>query len=174
MARGGVLLRHTAGHPDVLVLQLNGSKDWRVHEGPANGDWRLGRVEGEPPAEVLRTTMYASDVLYIPRGFPHQAVGSGGLSVHLSLTIREIHMRDLFRSLQKLSAKGMNIPARPLDDEAVLAAATTMLDHVGKALAGPDPPRTWWTTPGGPDSPPCPRRARRSRSVSFFSVAAPG
>jgi ribosomal protein L16 Arg81 hydroxylase len=70
VARGGVLLRHTAGHPDVLVLQLNGSKDWRVHEGPANGDWRLGRVEGEPPAEVLRTTMYASDVLYIPRGSP--------------------------------------------------------------------------------------------------------
>ncbi|MFF7636795.1 JmjC domain-containing protein [Kitasatospora sp. NPDC008050] len=124
---------------DVLVLQLNGSKDWRVHEGPANGDWRLGRVEGEPPAEVLRTTVHAGDVLYIPRGFPHQAVGSGGLSAHLSLTIREIHMGDLFRSLQKLSAKDMNIAARPLDDEAVLAAATTMLDHVAKALAGLTP-----------------------------------
>ncbi len=120
---------------DVLVLQLNGSKDWRVHEGPADGDWQLGKVEGQPPAEVLVTTVHAGDVLYIPRGFPHQAVGSGGLSAHLSLTIREIHMGDLFRSLQKLSAKGMNIAARPLDDEAVLAAATTMIDHVAKALA---------------------------------------
>ncbi|MDH6708427.1 ribosomal protein L16 Arg81 hydroxylase [Kitasatospora sp. MAA19] len=120
---------------DVLVLQLNGSKSWRVHEGPADGNWRHGRVDGEPPAEVLRATLRAGEVLYIPRGFAHQAVGNEGLSVHLSLTIREIHMGDLFRSLQKLSAKSMTIETRPLDDAAVLAAATAMLEHVRAAVA---------------------------------------
>ncbi|MBO1413568.1 JmjC domain-containing protein [Streptomyces sp. FH025] len=120
---------------DVLVLQLNGSKSWSVHEGPKDGDWQLGRVEGEPPAEVLRTTLRPGEVLYIPRAFAHQAVGDEGLSVHLSLTIREVHMGDLFRSLQKLSAASMAIEARPLDDTAVLAAATAMLEHVRAALA---------------------------------------
>ncbi|MGW2250678.1 JmjC domain-containing protein [Kitasatospora sp. NPDC001660] len=120
---------------DVLVLQLNGSKSWRVHEGPTDGNWRHGRVEGEPPAEVLRTTLHAGEVLYIPRGFAHQAVGNEGLSVHLSLTVREIHMGDLFRSLQKLSARSMDIETRPLDDAAVLATATAMLEHVRAAVA---------------------------------------
>ncbi|MGY4923062.1 JmjC domain-containing protein [Streptomyces sp. 900105755] len=120
---------------DVLVLQLGGSKDWRVYEGPADGDWQEGRVEGEPLREALCATVHAGEVLYIPRGFPHKAVGSGGLSAHLSLTIREIHKGDLFRSLQKLSARAMDVEARPLDDEALLAAATAMLDHVGKAVA---------------------------------------
>ncbi|MEV4614258.1 cupin domain-containing protein [Kitasatospora sp. NPDC049258] len=124
---------------DVLVLQLNGSKSWRVHEGPVDGNWRHGRVEGEPPAEVLRTTLRAGEVLYIPRGYAHQAVGDQGLSVHLSLTIREIHTGDLFRSLQKLSARSMAIESRPLDDDAVLAAATAMLDHVRAAVAALSP-----------------------------------
>ncbi|WP_089106915.1 JmjC domain-containing protein [Streptomyces hyaluromycini] len=135
-AQGAPLHRDDA---DVLVLQLAGSKDWRVYEGPANGEWREGSVEGEKPAEVLRATVHAGDVLYIPRAFAHEAVGSGGLSVHLSLTIREVHKGDLFRSLQKLTARAMNVEARPLDDEAVLAAATAMLEHVSKALAGLTP-----------------------------------
>ncbi|MFJ1707059.1 JmjC domain-containing protein [Kitasatospora sp. NPDC088346] len=120
---------------DVLVIQLNGSKSWGVHEGPADGNWRHGRIDGEPPAEVLRATLHAGEVLYIPRGFAHQAVGNEGLSVHLSLTIREIHLGDLFRSLQKLSGRSMNVETRPLDDDAVLAAATAMLGHVRAALA---------------------------------------
>ncbi|WP_051812506.1 cupin domain-containing protein [Kitasatospora sp. MBT63] len=124
---------------DVLVLQLNGSKSWAVHEGPADGHWRHGRVDGEPPAEVLRTTLRAGEVLYIPRGFAHQAVGNAGLSVHLSLTIREINLGDLFRSLQKLSAASMKVESRPLDDDAVLAAATALLDHVRTAVAGLTP-----------------------------------
>ncbi|MFJ9350531.1 JmjC domain-containing protein [Streptomyces sp. NPDC101237] len=135
-AQGAPLHRDDA---DVLVLQLAGSKDWRVYEGPANGEWREGSVTGERPAEVLRATVHAGDVLYIPRAFAHEAVGSGGLSVHLSLTIREVHKGDLFRSLQKITAGGMTVEARPLDDDAVLAAATAMLDHVGKALAGLTP-----------------------------------
>lgn len=125
----------------MLVLQLGGSKDWRVYQGPADGDWQEGRLDGDGdlPPEVLRATVREGQVLYIPRGFPHEAVGSGGLSAHLSLTIREIHKGDLFRSLQKLSAKAMNVEVRPLDDEAVLAAATAMLDHVSKAMAGLTP-----------------------------------
>ncbi|MEU6480997.1 cupin domain-containing protein [Streptomyces sp. NPDC047017] len=131
-AQGAPLHRDDA---DVLVLQLGGSKDWRVHEGPADGDWQEGRVDGEPPAEVLRTTVHAGEVLYIPRGFPHVAVGSEGLSAHLSLTIREVHKGDLFRSLQRLSARAMDVEARPLDEASLLAAATAMLDHISKAVA---------------------------------------
>lgn len=137
-AQGAPLHRDDA---DVLVLQLGGSKDWRVRQGPKDGNWQEGRLhdDGNLPPEVLRGTLHEGQVLYIPRGFPHEAVGSGGLSAHLSLTIREIHKGDLFRSLQKLTAKALAVEARPLDEDTLLAAATAMLDHVGKTVAGLTP-----------------------------------
>lgn len=115
---------------DVLVIQINGSKHWHVHEGPADGNWQQGRVDDDPPPEVMQATLRAGEVLYIPRGYAHRATGDSGLSAHLSLTIREVHMGDLFRSLQKISAGEMALETRPLDDDAVLACAKAMLEHV--------------------------------------------
>lgn len=73
---------------DVFVVQLNGSKRWQVHGAPAGDAWEVG-YEPDPGPVVLETTVERGQVLYIPRGAPHSAVGrSGGLSVHLSLTVR--------------------------------------------------------------------------------------
>ncbi|MCX5195368.1 cupin domain-containing protein [Streptomyces sp. NBC_00249] len=73
---------------DVFVVQLNGSKRWQVHGVPATGEWDAGYTSHPGPV-VLETTVEPGQVLYIPRGAPHSAVGrSGGLSVHLSLTVR--------------------------------------------------------------------------------------
>ncbi|WP_371675129.1 JmjC domain-containing protein [Streptomyces sp. NBC_01276] len=73
---------------DVFVVQLNGSKRWRVHGAPADDAWGIG-YEPAPGPVLLEATVERGQVLYIPRGAPHSAVGrSGGLSVHLSLTVR--------------------------------------------------------------------------------------
>ncbi|MFB7469220.1 JmjC domain-containing protein [Streptomyces sp. NPDC056224] len=73
---------------DVFVVQLNGSKRWQVHGVPAGDAWEVG-YEPDPGPVVLETTVERGQVLYIPRGAPHSAVGrSGGLSIHLSLTVR--------------------------------------------------------------------------------------
>ncbi|MFJ9710144.1 JmjC domain-containing protein [Streptomyces sp. NPDC101234] len=119
---------------DVLVVQTEGSKHWHVHEGPADGNWQQGRVDDDPPPEVMQATLRAGEVLYIPRGFAHRATGDSGLSAHLSLTVREVHMGDLFRSLHKIAGERMAVETRPLTDDAVLACAKGMLEHVRARL----------------------------------------
>lgn len=121
---------------DVLVVQVAGSKRWRVHEGPGDAGWAAGAIgDGPQPAEVLATTLSKGEVLYIPRGFAHQAVGDGGLSVHLSLTIREAGTVDLHRALQRLLFAGLKLPPRPLGDDALLDVADRLLEHARTRLA---------------------------------------
>ncbi|QMU78222.1 cupin [Streptacidiphilus sp. PB12-B1b] len=122
---------------DVLVFQVAGSKSWRVHEGPGDAAWGPGSVleDGPQPAEVLRTTLRQGQVLYIPRGFAHQAVGDGGLSVHLSLTVREAGTVELHRALQRLLFAGLRLAPRPLGEDALLAVAEQLLDHTRRSLA---------------------------------------
>jgi ribosomal protein L16 Arg81 hydroxylase len=120
---------------DVLVVQVAGSKEWSVHEGPADGNWKPGPVAEPHPAEVLHTVVRAGEVLYIPRGHAHQAVGDGGLSVHLSLTIREVGVVDLFRALQRVAFDGLMMAPLPLDDEAILAAGAELLEYARSRLA---------------------------------------
>jgi ribosomal protein L16 Arg81 hydroxylase len=87
---------HWDGH-DVLVLQLDGKKRWRLHPGAAilprpssSGD----AYEGEPAAREV--TLAAGDVLYIPRGTPHQASALDEPSVHLTVGLMAVTWEDLF------------------------------------------------------------------------------
>ncbi|MFD6939305.1 JmjC domain-containing protein [Streptomyces goshikiensis] len=113
---------------DVLLLQGTGSKHWTVRGGPAGPDWSAGEVADAGPA-LLSDTLRPGEVLYIPRGFAHEAVGGEGLSSHLSLTIREAGTQQLFASLQRLLLDGLPLPARPLDDAALHAAAELLLER---------------------------------------------
>ena len=84
------LAMHFDDH-DVVVLQLAGSKAWRVF--PAACGAGLPRLfaartapccDGAAPTEH---TLTAGDVLYIPRGFPHAAATRECASAHLTLAI---------------------------------------------------------------------------------------
>jgi len=120
---------------DVIVLQLHGRKGWRVHGGPSpDGYWSAGACARPGPA-LLETVIEPGQVLYLPRGFAHRAVGEHGLSLHLSLTIREVgaaHLRDV---LAHWLAEDWTGPDRPLDDPALAGAARQLLDHYAARLA---------------------------------------
>lgn len=78
---------------DVLVLQLRGAKAWTVYEP------FLPLTDAErkfaPPLELLATlpalrlTLRPGDVLYLPRGFPHEAATADGSarSTHVTLGV---------------------------------------------------------------------------------------
>lgn len=82
---------------DVLVIQLIGSKNWQVYEKvPVPYPYPHEQVgkEGIPvPQQVLdgpvavSTTLQPGDVLYMPRGFVHQARCSTSLSFHLTVAL---------------------------------------------------------------------------------------
>ncbi|MEV4433186.1 cupin domain-containing protein [Streptomyces sp. NPDC049555] len=113
---------------DVLLLQSTGSKHWTVRGGPTGPDWAPGEVADGGPV-LLTETLNPGEVLYIPRGFAHEAVGGEGLSAHLSLTIREVSTQQLFASLQRLLLDSLPLPSRPLDDDALHATAEVLLDR---------------------------------------------
>lgn len=76
----------------VAVLQLSGSKHWRVRrpvvssvEEITQRDPHLTPEEAEGP-DYLEVTLNAGDALFIPRGWPHYAVASADeMSLHLSI-----------------------------------------------------------------------------------------
>ncbi|MFJ6749160.1 JmjC domain-containing protein [Streptomyces sp. NPDC091266] len=131
---------------DVLIVQVAGSKSWKVHEGPAGGAWHAGRVtsDEQQPAELFHTVLTPGQVLYIPRGFAHQAVGQDGLSAHLSLAVREIGVADLSGRLQDCVVRAADDDAvdaapLPLSDDEITAAAKTLLETARRQLAGMTP-----------------------------------
>lgn len=81
---------------DVYVIQVEGTKDWRIWEPPAGrrADKASHRPEDlGPPA--IETTLRAGDVLYLPYGTPHAAAAKDQVSLHLSVTVEPRRWRDL-------------------------------------------------------------------------------
>ena len=82
---------------DVFVIQLVGSKDWKVYcTVPVPFPYpheQVGKQGLEIPKEVLdgpvaiSTTLRPGDVLYMPRGFVHEAMCSDALSFHVTVAL---------------------------------------------------------------------------------------
>jgi bifunctional lysine-specific demethylase and histidyl-hydroxylase NO66 len=72
-----------ADRHDVLVLQVSGTKHWRIYERvPAGTDLHDAALE---PALILDTELSAGDVLYVPRGIPHEVESTTTSSIHLTV-----------------------------------------------------------------------------------------
>jgi len=82
---------------DVVVLQLEGAKRWRIH-GPTRVDplhrdlEAPARPEGEPLAEIV---LRAGDMLYLPRGWWHAVSATEGRSLHLTCGLQTTTGADL-------------------------------------------------------------------------------
>jgi ribosomal protein L16 Arg81 hydroxylase len=111
--------RHYDNH-DVLVLQIEGRKLWRVYEplvplplasvpplpfeerteelkyargGPRKGRADIGDRDAGAPAHEF--TLEAGDALYLPRGFVHEARALGESSVHVTVGFHVLTWLDL-------------------------------------------------------------------------------
>jgi ribosomal protein L16 Arg81 hydroxylase len=82
--------RHCDTH-DVIVLQVYGKKYWRVYEGgrphPLKDD--IAPNADAPDKVVWEGTLEDGDVLYIPRGWWHEASGVGDVTLHLTFGIHQ-------------------------------------------------------------------------------------
>lgn len=92
---------------DVFALHIEGRKGWRIYqrhfEAPINHPTfkNLDRAFHEqhkgPVSQVV--DMRPGDVLYIPRGFYHDAIAIGSNSMHLSLAVVPVIGMDLITAL---------------------------------------------------------------------------
>ncbi|NBC32591.1 MAG: hypothetical protein GVY13_07940 [Alphaproteobacteria bacterium] len=73
---------------DVFVLQVAGSKAWKIYDTPVELPSRAqefdpaGYTVGPPTQEFV---LEAGDMLYIPRGVVHDAVSTDAISLHITL-----------------------------------------------------------------------------------------
>ncbi|WP_193043662.1 cupin domain-containing protein [Mycolicibacterium baixiangningiae] len=78
---------------DVFALQICGSKRWRIYDQPVRHplegqtDCCSGEGRSEPTMEFDLT---AGDVLYLPRGFAHDAAATDLTSLHLTIGVRPL------------------------------------------------------------------------------------
>ncbi|MEH3032827.1 MAG: cupin domain-containing protein [Aeromicrobium erythreum] len=92
---------------DVFVLQVGGTKRWRLHDPvhPAplrDQPWtdRRDAVGAEAAREpVLEATLEPGDVLYLPRGTLHAATALGDVSTHLTFGVHVWHRQHLAQDL---------------------------------------------------------------------------
>ena len=112
----GVLFVTPAGHDgfkphhdstDSFVVQLAGTKRWRVWDTPAP---RLGLAGGDSAEDLgepgLSLTLQPGDVLYVPHGTPHAAAAEDSISVHLSIGVEARPWRDHIRSVVDMLLAG--------------------------------------------------------------------
>jgi hypothetical protein len=84
---------------EVFALQVDGAKHWRLY-GPAadlplaDDTTGLRRSELGPPREVV---LAPGDLLYIPRGYAHEAFTTTSPSLHLTVGVSVYRWADLLR-----------------------------------------------------------------------------
>jgi ribosomal protein L16 Arg81 hydroxylase len=104
---------------DVFVLQVDGSKHWRIHE-PVLSDplerqaWggradEVSATAAGPPA--LDVTLAPGDALYLPRGWLHSAQAQQGSSLHLTVGIRALTRYALVETLLGMAAEDQRLRA---------------------------------------------------------------
>lgn len=134
---------HWDGH-DVLILQLDGSKAWSVcaREVPLPHPRSEGGAHESACDPELEVTLRPGDVLYIPRGAPHQGATSHEPSVHLTVGLHPATWADLLvAAIESLAASDPELHRslpRGWPDAAMWRALVERLgegEHVVQGLA---------------------------------------
>lgn len=91
---GSQAVRLHTDDQDVILLQVWGQKHWAVYNAPTSLPYTeemLGKEHAVPEELIGRREldfiMRPGDVLYIPRGFLHEAATSSEPSLHITLTV---------------------------------------------------------------------------------------
>lgn len=85
---------------DVFILQIHGSKEWNVYDSPIelpSTNKELSEINWVKPKEYLTVLLEQGDLLYIPRGFVHEAKAQNDASIHITLGIPTYKNSDLLR-----------------------------------------------------------------------------
>ena len=94
--------REHVDHHDVLVVQVEGQKTWRLWEPTLPEPIELPRHQEGPPRRLLcELTLVRGDVLFIPRGIWHVAEATEDLpTAHLSFGIQPVTALHWLSSLR--------------------------------------------------------------------------
>jgi ribosomal protein L16 Arg81 hydroxylase len=86
---------------DVFVMQISGAKHWRIYDSPVIlPDETFSYNENDhKPTLVQELDLVAGDLIYLPRGFVHDALTLDKESTHITLGITPITWFKVFEQL---------------------------------------------------------------------------
>jgi len=134
---------------EVFALQCEGEKRWRLYANPAvnptetpHGDDAQARIDAAKGPVILDIVLKPGDVLYIPRGWYHDAIASAESSLHLTIGVLPHTARVLFDLLAREAMQDplfrAYLPDARIDGGGALAAHVAALLHrLGEIAATP-------------------------------------
>lgn len=96
----------------VFAVQCEGEKVWTLYSNradapttfPVDSDETRARLAANRGPVLMEVRMRPGDVLYLPRGWYHDALATEGASLHVTYSITPADGRVVFETLQKLAA----------------------------------------------------------------------
>jgi lysine-specific demethylase/histidyl-hydroxylase NO66 len=146
---GGVkaFASHYDAH-DVFAIHLEGEKTWRLYTNQEDNPVSMPEGDPRPYFEARRgalmqeVRMKPGDLLYLPRGWYHDALADGdrnAASLHVSFSVSPLHGRILFTLLERAAMKDpafrAYFPPAEQDDGRPMAAQLADLGQRLSALA---------------------------------------
>lgn len=97
-------LPHVDTH-DVFVLQLEGAKEWHVANPTMMLPLPVGSHQPQALPDAQTYRLEPGDLLYLPRGFRHEAVTTDSSSLHLTVGIYTVRWHELCKEVLEVLAE---------------------------------------------------------------------
>jgi ribosomal protein L16 Arg81 hydroxylase len=133
---------------DVFVLQMAGAKHWRIYDSPVPlPDKNVPYSAATTPAPQLQqeVDLQAGDLIYMPRGFIHEALTSDSESLHVTVGVIAYTWGDLFaealgtlRRQDPRFRRSVPLESAARDGRAALAADFAALVQAFAAATDPE------------------------------------
>ena len=84
---------------DVFILQVHGSKRWKIYKPGIELPTKRqphGKADQAPTPMLRELELEAGDLIYLPRGYPHEAATSATESVHITIGLLPYTWHDVF------------------------------------------------------------------------------
>jgi len=128
---------------EVFAVQLEGEKVWQIYENRA--DAPVEALEGKDAQAIIdqakgrvmmTVRMQPGDLLYIPRGYFHDALADSDASLHLTFGVKPLDGRIVFRLLEDLAVQNSGFRAYLPDGRTDAAGLREHLEHISEKLTG--------------------------------------
>lgn len=135
------LLPHYDTH-DVFVIQVAGKKHWKIYDD----QYKTPLVDSFQPIfqreqlqNLKEITLNAGDMMYIPRGVPHEAYTTNDSSLHLTIGVYPTQWLDLIsKSLQNLAQTDVSLrealPISYLSNRDTFKKISTTIEKISQNL----------------------------------------
>lgn len=124
---------------EVLVVQLEGSKQWDLYDVPADDTWQMGMIPGDPqPSETLQ--LAEGEGLFVPAGMGHRAAAGPRGSLHLTISVTTPRLAQV--AMDWLARWRNTVPQNarmPVAPQGRLSAAEDLLRRLAKSLSETTP-----------------------------------